>query len=560
LTPPSRKTSWLAVVGPAFLTTLTALVACQFSVPWLADPVPAALATGTAFPPQQATVTPDVLRISIAPELPSSLAQSARSIDQLEGRTVKWVGEGESADISLGADPTVPVAGWVYALVAPFPTIEDEVSLATLQSAWSGASAPWPVFVTAEDLPTLSWLLGDPSSDVIIVEPDVLTDQTWDARPAVALVPFDDLDPRWKVLSVDGQSPLRADLKIDDYPLAVMFGVRGDGSDAAALAAALDEADAEGRLRWPASNRLPDRMTTVVMTGVTALTRATAWRMEGKGLTYPAGDIGDWLRQADFTHISNEVSFAEDCPPPDPGQPKLRFCSAPSYIALLDDVGTDLVEMTGNHVLDWGPQAFLATLDMYRQRGWGVFGGGENLEASLEPVRVEHNGNRLAFLGCNQPGPNFALASASAPGATPCFDGRVFETAAQLRAEGYLPIFTFQWAESDRYAPLPNQVEGFRQAVDAGAAIVSGSQAHQPQGFEFYQDGFIHYGPGNLFFDQMDRYENRQEFIVRYVFHDGRHISTELLTALLEDYARPRPMTIDERRAFLATIFAASGW
>ena len=106
----------------------------------------------------------------------------------------------------------------------------------------------------------------------------------------------------------------------------------------------------------------------------------------------------------------------------------------------------------------------------------------------------------------------------------------------------------------------PTRWKDFRQAVEAGAAIVSGSQAHQPQGFEFYEGAFIHYGPGNLFFDQMDRYENRQEFIVRYVFHDGRHISTELLTALLEDYARPRPMTPDERRAFLETIFAASGW
>jgi poly-gamma-glutamate capsule biosynthesis protein CapA/YwtB (metallophosphatase superfamily) len=32
--------------------------------------------------------------------------------------------------------------------------------------------------------------------------------------------------------------------------------------------------------------------------------------------------------------------------------------------------------------------------------------------------------------------------------------------------------------------------------------IVSGSQAHQPHGFEFYNGSLIHYGLGNLFFDQ----------------------------------------------------------
>jgi len=52
----------------------------------------------------------------------------------------------------------------------------------------------------------------------------------------------------------------------------------------------------------------------------------------------------------------------------------------------------------------------------------------------------------------------------------------------------------------------------------------------------------------------------RQEFIDRYVFHNGRLISVELLTAHLEDWSRPRPMTPPERAAFLQEMFTASGW
>ena len=70
----------------------------------------------------------------------------------------------------------------------------------------------------------------------------------------------------------------------------------------------------------------------------------------------------------------------------------------------------------------------------------------------------------------------------------------------------------------------------------------------------------IHYGLGNLFFDQMHTLSYRQEFLDLHVFYGGRHISTELLTALLEDYAQPQPMEDDERAAFLEQIFAASGW
>ena len=80
------------------------------------------------------------------------------------------------------------------------------------------------------------------------------------------------------------------------------------------------------------------------------------------------------------------------------------------------------------------------------------------------------------------------------------------------------------------------------------------------QAFEFHAGSFIHYGLGNLFFDQMQTLGTRQEFLDRHVFYEGRHVSTELLTAILEDYSRPRPMTVEEREELLAAVFAASGW
>jgi hypothetical protein len=52
----------------------------------------------------------------------------------------------------------------------------------------------------------------------------------------------------------------------------------------------------------------------------------------------------------------------------------------------------------------------------------------------------------------------------------------------------------------------------------------------------------------------------RREFMDRYVFYDGKLISVELLTNMLEDYSRPRPMTQEERRSFLAEYFKESGW
>jgi poly-gamma-glutamate synthesis protein (capsule biosynthesis protein) len=142
----------------------------------------------------------------------------------------------------------------------------------------------------------------------------------------------------------------------------------------------------------------------------------------------------------------------------------------------------------------------------------------------------------------------------------PCGTDRLRAEIEGLRQDGYLPIFTFQWHEHYVAWPAASQRQTFLAAAAAGAAVVSGSQAHQPQGFEFAGDSFVHYGLGNLFFDQMWSQAVRQEFIDRYVVYDGRLVSVELLTALLEDFAQPRPMTDAERASFLGMIFTASGW
>jgi poly-gamma-glutamate synthesis protein (capsule biosynthesis protein) len=137
-----------------------------------------------------------------------------------------------------------------------------------------------------------------------------------------------------------------------------------------------------------------------------------------------------------------------------------------------------------------------------------------------------------------------------------------------MKSLGAVVIVALQHYEYYTPEPRPLQLEDFRRLADAGADIVSGSQAHYPQALEFHNGVFIHYGLGNLFFDQMSydygpgnrTFNIRREFLDQHVFYNGKHISTQLLTAVLEDYSKPRPMTTEERAAFLLEYFQASGW
>ncbi len=458
--------------------------------------------------------------------------------------------------IDLAENQEPVFATRTYALAAPFHAIEDGITSTELNRLWTEDSSTLAMSPETAALLQNAWEPG--GADAVVVPATELVEAAWNSG-RFAILPFHQLGPKWKVLAVDGRSPLHKDFDPEGDPLTFHFALQGDPRIVEALNA-LFGPDTPAPLTQK-TNRDPGKLTTVVLTGVTALVRATAFTMEQRGLTYPARDIGGWLRDADILHISNEVPFAEDCPPPNPLQVGVRFCSDEKYITLLEDIGTDIVELTGDHFHDWGAAAMLFTLDLYAERGWPVYGGGATYDEGKQAVLFERNGTRIAFIGCNGKGPVFARASASDPGSVECnMDWMTSETS-RLTKAGYQVIATFQHNEYYTYAVTEPIKRDFRAVADAGAVIVSGSQAHHPHGFEFRENALIHYGLGNLFFDQLGiNPGTEQAFIDRHVFYDGRYLGVELLTIRFEDFARARPMTIDERMNLLRLVFEASIW
>ena len=179
----------------------------------------------------------------------------------------------------------------------------------------------------------------------------------------------------------------------------------------------------------------------------------------------------------------------------------------------------------------------------------------------MKPALFEHNGNKIAFIGCNAKPPGYATASLTSPGAVHCDMDAMAEVIKDVIKDGYLPIFTFQHLEYYSYSADDNLIADFKNAADAGAVIVSGSQAHQPHALEFYRGALLHYGLGNLFFDQYsESIAQRKAFIDLHYFYSNRHISTELVTIIFTDMARSRLMNADERESLLRDVFFASGW
>jgi hypothetical protein len=493
---------------------------------------------------------PTKIHLWVDPHLPTAFREGIRS-----DADVISVNDQAQADLQLG--PSVPgrqghSVSWVYALAARFPTLEENYPSGTIKQIWRGDSRDHILIVDEDTLNVFSELWGLPQQSAVkVLAPQDMLTAAWKDPRILAIIPFQSINPRWKVLRVDGLSPLDRAMNESVYPLAVNIELTSVSPDPVDLI----------RVSLPPTNRDPQQLLTLIMTGTTALARKTAQTMNEKGVLYPAQDVGEILRTADLTHISNEVSFNPDCSPAKSASPEGIFCSAPDYIQLLENVGTDIVELTGNHNLDRGAEAYLYSLDQFHKRNWITYGGGRDLDEARRAVLVDRGNTKLVFLGCNMAGPELAWATRDSPGAATCDIPWMENQVRQFRSQGYLPIVTFQAFETEDYMPSPMQrPSDFQGMARAGAVIVSGSQAHFPQGFFFVGENFIHYGLGNLFFDQISPPATRKSFIDRHVFYAGRYLGVELITVRLEDYARPRLMTDVERQTFLKRVFQASGW
>ncbi len=409
---------------------------------------------------------------------------------------------------------------WRYALVAAAFDPTDDVSVHQLQAAWQRGE----IAASDDTTAVLAEALGPrgPGARIATGQAPVLGDRQW------AIVPAHELVPGWAVLTVGGAHPLLA----PNGPLAV------------ALCGAAS----------PVNNVDPAHLTTLVMSGTTALTGRTAERIDSHGVADTVRHIKPFFASADLVHVSNEVAFVKNCKPRT-GQKELVFCARDRYVELLEALNVSLIELTGSHLIDYGHRSLERTIDMYEQRGWQWFGGGRTQLEASEPKLVEDHGNKLAFVGCNAV--NWWIkAIYTGSGTANCDWPRMVWQIQDLRRRGFTPIATVQHRELRTHAPPPDLVRDLRRLAEAGAVFVEGSQAHVAHPWDVHYGAYVHYGPGNILFAQY-RDLQRDATVDKLFILDGRLLSVAHLYTRTE-HGQPRLLTPRERAKFLGKLELAA--
>lgn len=433
-----------------------------------------------------------------------------------------------------------------FVLTVPFINQTKDIGFEELQKIWALQDEPTEtiIWIDPDDLNDLKIIFNQvPGKNVVssIEQPEICKIDN-----CFRIMDFSEVDARWRIIKVDNQSLLMKDFLPEKYRLVLRIFAYQSNS--------ISRSEDLDMLFEKESNFSPSLLTSVMLTGTTALVRNTAYQIEQNGVEFPLENINELVEPIDILHVSNEAPFYSQCPPAIPLRKEMRFCSAPNYIETLKLMGVDVVELTGNHLLDWGPEAFLENLELYKLNGIKTYGGGSTPEEAKQPLIIEHNGNKIAFIGCNLPGPTNNWVSKERPGSLLCDFDELENLIKDLRENQINPIFTFQHYEFDTFSVNKLLRDDFWKMANAGAVIVSGSQAHFPQGIDFVNSSFVHYGLGNFIFDQMYSFWRMATIDVHY-FYDNRYINTYQIPIINENFGQPREMTEEEAKVFFDKIF-----
>ena len=195
-----------------------------------------------------------------------------------------------------------------------------------------------------------------------------------------------------------------------------------------------------------------------------------------------------------------------------PAPKGINYRCHPGNVPCLAVAAIDGCVLANNHVLDWGEEGLIETLDALAQAGLHAAGAGRNLaEAQAPAILPLAGGGRVLVhaLGTESSGvPSAWAARPDRPGVN--FLGEPFEAAVESLAgrigrdkrAGDVAIVSIHWGPNWGYE-VPEEHRRLARALidDAQVDIVHGHSSHHPQAIEFHRGRPILYGCGDLIND-----------------------------------------------------------
>ena len=187
--------------------------------------------------------------------------------------------------------------------------------------------------------------------------------------------------------------------------------------------------------------------------------------------------------------------------------------------------GIDIVSLASNHAMDWGPDALLDTIDLFRSMGKTVIGAGKDADEARKPAIIERNGVKIAILAyCSvmrdgqaagkgkvgiapvrahsyyapeefQPGTPPKIISTPYEGDVKAME----EDIRKAKQQADVVILSMHWGLRHVEKTICTyQPPIAHAAIDAGADLIIGHHPHSVKAIEVYKGKVCFYSVGNL--------------------------------------------------------------
>ena len=169
-----------------------------------------------------------------------------------------------------------------------------------------------------------------------------------------------------------------------------------------------------------------------------------------------------------------------------------------AFTSTLKSWGFNAVSIANNHIRDCGDEGVRSTIAACQNNGIQTFGAGESEEQAAEPLIIERNGVKVAFVSFAEKEFNYVHAGKAGAIAFDPYDS--FDRIKSIRQNVDALIVLYNGGIEHYIYPSPLLRKNCRKMVQAGADVVLCQHSHCIGTHEAYGNGEILYGQGNSLF------------------------------------------------------------
>lgn len=203
------------------------------------------------------------------------------------------------------------------------------------------------------------------------------------------------------------------------------------------------------------------------------------------------------IKDADISVTNLECALIENGTKIEKSGPNLK--ASKKSIEALTYAGFDIVTLANNHIMDYGDEGLVSTLDSCKKAKIDVVGAGTSLSEAKKPFFKVVNNIKIAFVNfCEN---EWSTTTGEHLGANPLNPIANFNQIKEAKLNADYVFVIVHGGHEHYQLPSPRMTETYRFFIDSGADSVIGHHSHCISGYEIYNGKPIFYSLGNFVFD-----------------------------------------------------------